>query len=119
LHLGLDVPAKPSLHPVVVRASDSKRTSITHVLGHCGHAVNAGASLGFLPELTVDASRTNWRSLLPELQAGSRVLLAAFSRGRLVGTAQLGFRPRLTRHTGLFIDLSGAPARRSGIREAG
>lgn len=52
-------------------------------------AVNDGASLGFLPEMTVDEARSYWRSLLPELQTGVRVLLAAFARGRIVGTAQL------------------------------
>ena len=46
-------------------------------------AVNGGAALGFLPPLTHDESWDYWQSLRPELQAGSRLLLAAFTGGRL------------------------------------
>ena len=54
-------------------------------------AVNGGAGLGFLPPLTHDESRDYWLSVRPELQAGSRLLLAAFTGGRLVGSGQLMF----------------------------
>jgi GNAT superfamily N-acetyltransferase len=52
-------------------------------------SVNAGASLGFLPPLTHDEGRRYWLSLRADLQAGARVLLAAFSEGRIVGSGQL------------------------------
>jgi len=56
-------------------------------------AVNGGAALGFLPPLTHDESWDYWQSLRPELQAGSRLLLAAFTGGRLVGSGQLTLPP--------------------------
>ena len=56
-------------------------------------AVNGGAALGFLPPLTHDESRDYWLSLSPELHAGSRLLLAAFTGGRLVGSGQLRIPP--------------------------
>jgi GNAT superfamily N-acetyltransferase len=51
--------------------------------------VNGGASLGFLAPLRDDVAREYWSSLRPELEDGSRILLGAFSDGRLVGSAQL------------------------------
>lgn len=56
-------------------------------------AVNDGASLGFLPVVTIDVARRYWLSLRAELEAGSRVLLGVFVNGRLVGTGQLWFPP--------------------------
>ncbi|MFI4930655.1 MAG: GNAT family N-acetyltransferase [Burkholderiales bacterium] len=51
--------------------------------------VDGGALLGFLPPLAHDLARDYWLSLRPDLQAGTRVLLAAFDGGRVVGTGQL------------------------------
>jgi len=51
--------------------------------------VNAGAGLGFLPPLTREQGRNYWRSIRAELDAGSRLLLAAFAGGRMIGTGQL------------------------------
>jgi GNAT superfamily N-acetyltransferase len=55
--------------------------------------VRAGASLGFLPSLTRGEAWTYWLSLRPELEAGSRVLLAAYRDGRIVGSGQLALSP--------------------------
>ena len=52
-------------------------------------SVHAGASLGFLPPLSRTEAATYWLSLRPELRAGSRILLAAFDEGALVGSGQL------------------------------
>lgn len=54
-------------------------------------AVNGGGSLGFMPPLTREQARTYWSSLRAELEAGSRLLLAAHVDERLVGSGQLGF----------------------------
>ena len=51
--------------------------------------VDGGPLLGFLPPLAHDLARDYWLSLRPDLQAGHRVLLAAFDGSRLVGTGQL------------------------------
>jgi len=53
--------------------------------------VRKGPALGFLPSLTRDEAWAYWRSLRPEMQAGSRLLLCAWSGERLVGTGQLAF----------------------------
>jgi ribosomal protein S18 acetylase RimI-like enzyme len=55
--------------------------------------VHGGSWLGFLPPLTHDEARNYWLSLLPEIHAGSRLLLAATSDGRVVGSGQLKFPP--------------------------
>lgn len=51
--------------------------------------VNGTDPLGFMPPITPADAREYWLSLRPELYAGSRVLLAAFGEGRLIGSAQL------------------------------
>jgi acetyltransferase len=56
-------------------------------------SVHAGASLGFLPPLARTESATYWLSLRPELRAGSRILLAAYDDGALVGSGQLALPP--------------------------
>ena len=57
--------------------------------GLLADSVSRGASLGFIPPLGYRESQDYWRSLMPELQAGSRLLLAAFAEGQLLGSAQL------------------------------
>lgn len=51
--------------------------------------VDEGASLGFIPPVAPTAALAFWRSLGPELQAGSRLLIGAFCDGRIVGSGQL------------------------------
>lgn len=51
--------------------------------------VNGGASLGFLPPLSVDDAWKYWRSLVPALRVGSRLLFAIYSAEDLVGSGQL------------------------------
>jgi GNAT superfamily N-acetyltransferase len=53
--------------------------------------VNGGSSMGFLPPLTHDDARKYWLSLRPELEDGSRLLLAAYAEDRMVGSVQLKF----------------------------
>ena len=52
-------------------------------------SVDAGASLGFLAPLSYEDARDYWWSLRPELQAGSRLLLAAYAEDRVIGSGQL------------------------------
>src|SRR5438105_14403259 len=53
--------------------------------------VNGGTPLGFLPPLTLDDARAYWMSIRPAMYAGTRVLLAAFADGEIVGSGQLTF----------------------------
>jgi len=52
-------------------------------------AVDGGSLLGFLPPLPRAQALAYWLSLRADLNAGTRVLLAAFEGMRLVGTGQL------------------------------
>jgi acetyltransferase len=52
-------------------------------------AVNSGASISFLPPLSVDVAETYWRKVIAEVAQGSLILLIAMQDGRAVGTVQL------------------------------
>ena len=52
-------------------------------------AVDGGDSVSFMDGFDVDGARAFYESLLPEVEAGTRVLLAAYVDGELVGTVQL------------------------------
>jgi acetyltransferase len=53
------------------------------------HAVEQGASLGFLAPLSTDVALTFWKGVREAVAAGSRVLLVAVREGVVVGTVQL------------------------------
>ncbi|HWJ32890.1 MAG TPA: GNAT family N-acetyltransferase [Gaiellaceae bacterium] len=52
-------------------------------------AVDGGDSVSFMAGLSLDEAREFYESLLPEIERGTRVLLAASVDGDLVGTVQL------------------------------
>lgn len=56
-------------------------------------AVDSGGSLGFLPPLSAADARAYWRSLVPEMERGSRLLFVAFLGARLIGSVQLALSP--------------------------
>jgi acetyltransferase len=56
--------------------------------------VNGGVPMGFLPPLTHDQGREYWLAVRSELQAGTRLLLAAFTDKELVGSGQLALATR-------------------------
>jgi GNAT superfamily N-acetyltransferase len=49
--------------------------------------------MGFLPPLTRDEARDYWLSLRPELEAGSRLVLAVYDAYGIVGSGQLSLSP--------------------------
>jgi GNAT superfamily N-acetyltransferase len=51
--------------------------------------VDEGAALGFIPPVVPATVLEYWRSIGPELRAGSRVLIGAFHDERIVGAGQL------------------------------
>lgn len=51
--------------------------------------VNGGVPLGFMPPLEQGEAERYWRSLRPELESGSRLLLAAYLGGQIVGSGQI------------------------------
>jgi GNAT superfamily N-acetyltransferase len=52
-------------------------------------AVEGGDSVSFMDGFGTDDARAFYESLLPEVERGTRVLLAAYLDGELVGTVQL------------------------------
>jgi acetyltransferase len=56
--------------------------------------VNNGSPLGFLAPITHTTARSYWVSLIPELEAGSRLLLVAFDGDTVVGSVQLALSQR-------------------------
>lgn len=55
--------------------------------------VAGGSSMGFHAPLASRDALEYWQSLRPQLESGSRVLLAASLQGRIVGSGQLSFAP--------------------------
>ena len=85
-----------SIRPVSPRELESLLPALVELLKD---TVNGGVPMGFLPPLTRDEARDYWLSLRPELQAGSRLVLAAFDAYGIVGSGQLLLSPwRNSRH---------------------
>lgn len=60
--------------------------ALAAVLHDC---VASGASVSFMHPFTLDDARMYFEGVLDELDAGSRVLLAAYDSDELVGTVQV------------------------------
>lgn len=56
--------------------------------------VNGGIPLGFFAPITLQASHDYWLSIIPELEAGSRILLVASNDGGVLGSGQLALSQR-------------------------
>lgn len=113
--------AKP-LGPAVVERLDaagaaSAEQRLSEILTAC---VEAGASVSFLPPLSHETARTYWRGVSARVAIGGALLLAAWSRGELVGTVQLQLdTPPNQPHRAEVQKLLVAPsARRRGIGHA-
>jgi GNAT superfamily N-acetyltransferase len=72
------------LDPAGVRAALPALAEVLH------DAVDAGDSVSFLSGFTVDDARAFYETLLPEVDEGRRVLLAAYDGDDLVASVQLG-----------------------------
>lgn len=67
-------------------AAASAERRLANILCAC---VDAGASVSYLPPLAPDVARDFWKRATAEVAAGTRVLLAAWDAGVLVGTVML------------------------------
>lgn len=56
--------------------------------------VNGGVPLGFLAPITLQTSHDYWLSIIPELGAGTRILLVASNDGGVLGSGQLALAQR-------------------------
>jgi acetyltransferase len=108
---------------VVVEALDTvvaarRRPELARLLED---AVDAGASIGFMPPLAAGEADAYWQSVIAALGDGSRVLLGARAEdGGLVGTAQLDLCARANgRHRAEVMKvIVHTKARRRGIGRA-
>lgn len=113
--------AKPARGLVVealdAAAAASAERRLSELLVAC---VDAGACLSWLRPLAPEAARPVWRKAAADVAAGSRVLLAAWLEGALVGTVQLDLgTPQNQRHRAELAMLLVDPAcRRHGIARA-
>jgi len=58
------------------------------------NSVDGGASVGFLPPLSTAEAEAYWRSLLPEVEQGTRLMFAACAGDQVLGSVQLGLAQR-------------------------
>ena len=56
--------------------------------------VNGGVPLGFLAPITLQTAHQYWLSVVPELEAGTRILLVAQNDGGVLGSGQLALAQR-------------------------
>ncbi|GAA0568771.1 hypothetical protein GCM10009416_03760 [Craurococcus roseus] len=113
--------AKPA-RGLVVEALDaagaaSAERRLSRILIDC---VAAGGSVPFFPPLAPERARDVWRRVSAEVAAGTRVLLAAWRDGALIGTAQLDLgtpenQPHRAAVESLLVD---PPARNTGVGRA-
>ena len=113
--------AKPARGLVVealdAAAAASAERRLSRILVDC---VAAGGSVAFFPPLAPERAREVWRKVSAEVAAGTRVLLAAWRDGALVGTAQinLGTPENQPHRAGIEHLLVDPPARGTGIGRA-
>lgn len=76
---------------VEVRRLDAAaaRGAVDELAAVLADAVEGGDSVSFMDGFTTADARAFYESLLPELERGTRVLLAAYVDGELVGSVQL------------------------------
>jgi GNAT superfamily N-acetyltransferase len=98
-------------------AAASAERRLAAILVAC---VEAGASVSFLPPLPVEAARAHWRGVAADVAAGTRLLLAAWVDGALVGAVQLDLgTPQTQPHRAEVATLLVDPAaRRRGLGRA-
>ena len=73
--------------------ADEMRAHLDALAAVLVDCVEGGASVGYLAALSHEEARDVYEEYADEVERGRRVLLAAFSNGSLVGTAQLVFAP--------------------------
>jgi ribosomal protein S18 acetylase RimI-like enzyme len=83
-------------------------------------AVDSGASIGFLPPVSVDEATAYWRSVADAVGEGSRVLLIARDGDRVAGSVQLdlALRPNARHRAEVAKVMVHRAARRRGIGRA-
>ena len=80
--------AKPvnGIETLDIAAANAAETRLVHILAAC---VDGGASVSFLPPLSLEKARAFWRRAASDASAGRRVVLAGWRDGVLVATGML------------------------------
>jgi len=79
-----------SLVPSIERISPEEEPIVLpHLIHLLQDAVAIGASVGFLPPLSVEDAQLYWSTVFQEVAQGTCVLLVARDEGRIVGSVQL------------------------------
>ena len=65
------------------------RVALSSLIDLLQDAVASGASIGFLPPLTIDTAQRYWEQVIADVERETRVLLVARDDERLVGSVQL------------------------------
>lgn len=75
----------------VIRRLDAKevRAALPELADLLHDAVDAGDSISFLADFSADDARAFYDGLMPEIERGTRVVLAAYEEGDLVASVQL------------------------------
>jgi GNAT superfamily N-acetyltransferase len=108
--------AEPVIAPLDLRRNQELLDALDSLLRD---AVEAGASVGFLPPLGAEESRVFWQETLDEVAAGTRLALGAWLNEQLVGTVHLALATKPNgRHRGEVQKLLvHTTARRRGIAQ--
>jgi acetyltransferase len=69
--------------------AETARACLPELIVVLEDAVDSGASVGFLPPMAEGEARDYWSGILPDVEAGKRLLFAARVDGKVVGTGQL------------------------------
>jgi len=106
---------------IEVLGADQAARELRALVGLLKDAVDAGASVGYLPPLAEAEGEAYWRGVVDEVRGGSCVLLGARDAdGALVGTAQLllAMRPNGSHRAEVAKVIVHTKARRRGIGRA-
>lgn len=110
---------RPDATPAVIEelTEEQARSFLPDLAALLRDVVLGGASVGFLPPFPVEESRAYWESVLPDITAGRRILLAALQDGRLIGSVQLALstRPNATHRAEVQKLLVLTEARNNGL----
>ena len=88
-----DQPEFPSI-AIEALTEEQARPFLADLAALLRDVVLGGASVGFLPPFPIEESSAYWESVLPDIPAGRRILLAALRNERLIGSVQLDLATR-------------------------
>jgi len=74
---------------IALLTADDAETVIPALVALLEDAVEGGASIGFLWPMSDGEAERYWRSIIPAVDSGERILLIASEDARIVGTGQL------------------------------